>query len=146
MSEHLEQIGGNDGVMVRYTLHENLLSVSFYAAEIIGQMVDPNPGQLLYPRKGEDCSADTSNFDEAERYVDGFVKWDGCAHYYFGDDNGYLHLCGPESVAKLSNLLPVIFQRCGEIMQAAGTETLAGEFQVHRVASDLLTTNQSKES
>lgn len=143
MSERLEQIGGEYGVMVRYTLHENRLSVAFYAAEIIGKMVDPTPGQLLYGRK-DGSAGDTSNFDEAERYVDGFVKWDGCAHYYFGDESGYLHLCGPESVTKLSDTLRVIFERCGEIMQEAGTETLPGEFAIPRVASDLNLLNKPK--
>lgn len=142
MSDHLEQIGDGDGVTVRYTLHNNRLSVTFYAAEVIGKMVDPNPRQLLYGRKDE-SPGDTANFDEAERYVEGFVKWDGCAHYYFGDETGYLHLCGPESVTKLSSTLSAIFQRCGEIMHEAGTDTLPGEFQVRRIASDLnlLTTN-----
>ena len=36
--------------------------------------------------------------DEMELYVRGTIKWDGCSHVYFGEnDDGYLHLCGKSS-------------------------------------------------
>lgn len=126
MNESIEHIGDDYGVTVRYTLHENGLSVNFFAAEITGRSV---PGGVpSYKPKNNDGSHYTESFTEAERYVDGCVKWDGCAHYYFGDEQGYLHLCGPKSVAKLGETIRVIFQRCGELMQEAGTNLLEGEF------------------
>jgi hypothetical protein len=36
----------------------------------------------------------TDDFDKMERFIDGWIKWDGCSHINFGDENGYLHLCG----------------------------------------------------
>ena len=48
-------------------------------------------GSILYLNDG--CQL-ASGFDDAERFVDGCIKWDGCSHLYFGDDDGYLHLCG----------------------------------------------------
>jgi hypothetical protein len=29
-----------------------------------------------------------------ELYLKGTIKWDGCSHIWFGDENNYLHLCG----------------------------------------------------
>ena len=54
----------------------------------------------------------TEDFAKAERYVDGSIKWDGCAHLNFGDgaDNpGYLHLCGATDFRKLSFVLTEMF-------------------------------------
>lgn len=37
---------------------------------------------------------------ESEIYLTGYIKWDGCSHIWFGDEdnegrqNGYVHLCG----------------------------------------------------
>jgi hypothetical protein len=50
-----------------------------------------------------------SNFDEGERFVDGSVKWDGCSHYNFGDENGYIHLCGAGNFNALAWVLKETF-------------------------------------
>jgi hypothetical protein len=33
---------------------------------------------------------------ERELYLKGTIKWDGCSHIYFGneDNDGYIHMCG----------------------------------------------------
>lgn len=49
----------------------------------------------------------TNPRNDNERYMHGFIKWDGCCHFYF--DDGFLHLdymCGIESH---SNLLKKIY-------------------------------------
>jgi hypothetical protein len=38
------------------------------------------------------------DFDKADRFIDGTIKWDGCAHVEFGDERGYLHLCDMEGI------------------------------------------------
>lgn len=53
---------------------------------------------------------------QAEPFIRGSVKWDGCSNLHFGDDDGYLHLCGPEGIQRMSDLLPTIFLRCGELL------------------------------
>lgn len=128
MSQITEQIGGEHGVTVRYDVHSH--HVDFFAAEVTGVMVDPNPGQLRYWRKGADSSMDdTDNFDDAERYIEGTVKWDGCSHFNFGDGTGYLHLCGGAHIEQLGQVCNVIYERCGELMVAEGTNVLEGEFE-----------------
>lgn len=60
----------------------------------------------LYERKGSTNSADFSlkGLEDAQPYLTGFIKWDGCSHFYFGED-GYLHLCGLENIEKLQKVL-----------------------------------------
>jgi hypothetical protein len=31
---------------------------------------------------------------ETEKYLYATMKWDGCHHFWFGESEGYLHLCG----------------------------------------------------
>lgn len=122
----IEQIGDGDGfgITVRYEVDGP--SVKFFAAEVTG--VEEN-GVQYYWRKGAKSSEDdTTDFNDAERYIDGSVKWDGCTHINFGDENGYLHLCG--DVDTLANALKVIYERCGELMHAEGTYLMDGVFAV----------------
>jgi hypothetical protein len=128
--ELIEHIGGDFGVTVMYmTTDEHPISVEFKAVEIVG-LDEGRPTGRLYHREGSGSSEDdVSNPHEAERFVSGTVKWDGCSHVYFGDNNGYLHLCGRSSFAKLSLALPAIYERCGELMKARGSYLLDGEFK-----------------
>src|SRR5690242_15475325 len=99
-SHSTEQIGGEHGVTVRYEVYEGY--VEFFAAEVTGVGVHPDPGVKYYWRKGATSSEDnTTDFNNAERYIDGTVKWDGCSHFNFGDNTGYLHLCGGSEIEKL---------------------------------------------
>lgn len=129
----IEQVGGDEGATVKFMLHENSLSVSFFAANI--ECLGAMPGESFKPNymqkgaQGFPCD-NAESFDTAERYVEGFVKWDGCSHVSFGADEDYqLHLCGRSDFNKLTSILVAIYERCGEIMSAAGTELLAGEFE-----------------
>ena len=60
----------------------------------------------LYERKGAIGGDDFSlnGLEDAQPYLTGMIKWDGCSHFYFGDD-GYLHLCGLNDIEKLQNVL-----------------------------------------
>jgi hypothetical protein len=65
-----------------------------------------NFDQKLYERKESTQSGDFSEngLEDAQPYLTGFIKWDGCSHFYFGDD-GYLHLCGLDEIEKLGVVL-----------------------------------------
>lgn len=39
-------------------------------------------------------NADDNKPIDNELYLKGYIKWDGCSHIWFGDGDGYLHLCG----------------------------------------------------
>lgn len=123
----IEEVGGEFGATVRYLLNEYGVAVDFFAAEITGREGDSN--KPLYWRKGADSSSDhTDDFSQAERYVEGSVKWDGCSHVSFGDEYATLHVCGRADCDKLALILATIYERCGELIKASGTELLDGEF------------------
>jgi hypothetical protein len=51
--------------------------------------------KILSQKPLNDITEDeTENLDEAQTMVKGLIKWDACSHIYFGDKDGYLHLCG----------------------------------------------------
>lgn len=39
------------------------------------------------------CGENFKEIAETELYLKGSVKWDGCSHFWFGNE-GYMHLCG----------------------------------------------------
>ena len=123
-----EDFGGDFGVTVVFLETDKYpSSVKFYAAEIIAYD-DDGP---FYQKLGADSSEDTVRDPlQADRYVEGFVKWDGCSHINFGDiDSGYIHICGIRDFTKLVTVIPAIYERCGELIQARGVNLLEGEFK-----------------
>lgn len=53
-----------------------------------------------------------AKIDEAEPYLAGFVKWDGCAEL----DQGCPHWCGAHGFGKHIDLLAYIWRRAHELM------------------------------
>ena len=54
---------------------------------------------------------------EVEPYLKCSIKWDGCSHFWFGDEgekDGYLHICGhgdfSQHVMLMSHLYSLAFQ------------------------------------
>ena len=67
-------------------------SVSFKLYELIGEY---NDGEKTYELRGATSSSETTaNLEDAQTLIDGHIKWDGCSHVTFGDDEGYIHMCG----------------------------------------------------
>lgn len=123
MLERVEHIEGEYGVTVIYTMDAQHRShVNFRAVEIVALGLPDGP--RLY-QLGND---DAENPRAADRYIEGYVKFDGCSHVFFGRDDGYLHLCGVEAVNKLARVLPAIFERCGVLMKARGVDVLEDQF------------------
>lgn len=124
INERVEQVGEDYGITVRYRVSQ--ASVEFFAAEVLYLAEN----RRWYERKGAFSPLDnpTKDLDEAQRLVAGMVKWDGCAHYNFGDENGYLHLCGAGNVDGLAKVIAEIHCRCGELMTELGQNLLEDEF------------------
>lgn len=51
-------------------------------------------GSFIYNGMTDNHSDFFPEFEKGERFIDGYIKWDGCSHFWFGDSDGYLHLCG----------------------------------------------------
>lgn len=101
------------------TFQNNTYSVDFDCYEITGQGQDTN-GDFnvnIYERKGATSSEDeTKNINEAQTLFRGSVKWDGCSHVTFGDEEGYIHLCGKYNWLSLQEALSRVYKKAGEIM------------------------------
>lgn len=72
--------------------------------------IDPMPGEVLsvdYERRGATSSDDrTKDFDDAQRVISGYIKWDGCANVdIFQDEGGSVHLCGLDDAMNLSRIM-----------------------------------------
>ncbi len=76
-------------------------SLEFEVFEITGRYKDEKTGEYtkpVYEKRGATSSNDdTENLDEAQTLIRGLVKWDACSHVHFGDETGYIHLCGGRS-------------------------------------------------
>lgn len=73
-------------------------------------------GEVCYDEKGVtirfdvfehylNFSVEESGYlDAPDNVMNGFIKWDGCSHFYFGDaeNDGYLHLCGLQNVKRFA--------------------------------------------
>ena len=49
------------------------------------------------------------DFEKGGRFIDGTIKWDGCAHLNFGDEDGYIHVCGEDTAAAVRFVLASVF-------------------------------------
>lgn len=105
---------------VVYTYGSGDAHVDFKVYEIIGG----EKRDFYYERKGG-CGFDdkaTTKVEEANTYLHGCVKWDGCSHFYFGDgdNSGYLHLCGDWSIKNHLAIVQRVYLKCGQIMLEGG--------------------------
>jgi hypothetical protein len=134
IEELIEHIDGEYGCTVFYRTHDaHTHFVDFVAVEIVSPAVMENDRELGrgYQRRGALSSPDiVLDPREAEPYVAGSVKWDGCVNYVVGDRDQPLmmHACGRTDLEKLSRVLVVIFERCGQLMRERGVDVLDGEF------------------
>jgi hypothetical protein len=56
--------------------------------------------------EGKDDSKHTQSIDDAQVYLHGSVKWDGCSNWYFDQqDQAMLHFCEKEELLHLGRLM-----------------------------------------
>ncbi|MED1125178.1 hypothetical protein [Bacillus atrophaeus] len=74
----------------------------------------------------EVVSRDVENNDvlEKEKYLEGSIKFDSCSHFWFGDEDRHLHLCGVEDFERHILLMQFIYKKSFELM---GRPTLPDE-------------------
>lgn len=113
---------------IKYNHNTNAVSVEFEIYEIVAHSQgDTDEFDVpFYEKKDAKGSEDmTQNIEEAQTFIRGIVKWDGCSHFYFGDNEGYIHLCGKFEIEKIAQVIKKVYEKCGELM---GDEVLEGEF------------------
>lgn len=111
--ELVEDLLDDFGFRVRWRYSDYWADVEVF--EYIGQESngDGTMGRKLLPRKDAMHGMDTVyDIDEAEPYLAGFIKWDGCSEL----DMGCPHWCGPHDFRKHFAILEAIYRRAQELM------------------------------
>lgn len=116
----MKQIETNDNFTIVYEYDPEPFRVEFEIYEVIAHDKAEN-GEFTVPNyEGIDgCGCDdkmTTDIEKANKYIEGIVKWDGCSHFTFGDQEGYMHLCGKHSIKNLLEVIQKVYLKCGEIM------------------------------
>lgn len=104
--------------------HENGCSVSYIVFQTLG--VDEQ-GVRWWIKDRDGIFGMTSNIDEADVYLHGFVKWDGCSNWYFDEqDHAMIHFCGRRGMKRVSDLLFACFDMTEELIPDKFDRNLAG--------------------
>ena len=62
----------------------------------------------------------THSQEDSELYLNGYIKWDGCSHFWFGakdeegKQDGYLHLCGKECFVLHCQMMNALYEFAAE--------------------------------
>ena len=90
-------------------------SVEFEAYKVTGR--EPR-GKAWFARDNERGADDpTDKLEDADRYLRGEIKWDGCSHWYFDEqDRVMLHLCGRDAALDIGRLFEAMFDIARELM------------------------------
>ncbi len=119
MTEHWDDLS----ITVTFDVHE--YCIDFRAVEITATNIVEGDfrAERGWPKIGGDSSIDlVYDLAQAERLIEGFVKWDGCSEISF---DGTMHLCGKDDINQLADGLKRIHARCGELL---GDKALEGAF------------------
>lgn len=68
----------------------------------------------IFEIQGETCDDKGDDVFEVDLYLEGMIKWDGCSHFYFGKEEGYIHLCGKSHFEKHKKILDTIWDMCSK--------------------------------
>jgi hypothetical protein len=100
------------GFRVHWKYSSHWADVEVY--EYIGEEVS-NPPRKFFNRKNWVSSPDpVYSIDEAEPYLTGYIKWDGCSELNIGCP----HWCGPYQYKKHFALLEWLYKRSRELLEA----------------------------
>ena len=75
---------------------------------------------LTWPRIGGSDSFDmTDSLEDAEVYLHGFVKWDGCSNWHFDEqDRVMLHGCSKSDVQRFGDVMALCWEWTAELCPA----------------------------
>lgn len=126
----VEDILGESGFTLRWAILPHWVDV--VAFEKIGTECS-DPPKTLYQRKGATISPDTVyHIDEAEPYLEGYVKWDGCTEL----NQGQPHWCGLSGYKKHCDLLQYIYIRSQQLMDRADPDLFGGRWPTDSASTE----------
>jgi hypothetical protein len=116
----IEDILGEFGFTIRWSILPHWVDLAVF--DKVGMELGDAP-KTLYERKGARTSEDHAyNIDEAEPYMEGYVKWDGCT----GLDIVSHHWCGLDGYKRHCDLLQYIYTRSQQLMDKADRDLFGG--------------------
>ena len=93
------------GYVARIILSKEKHYVSFKVCRINGWHTDDGRPDFDTPE-----DQPTDNFEKAETFLEGTVKWDGCSNFEFSaQKNAMLHCCSKDDVVAIGTLLGRIY-------------------------------------
>lgn len=87
----------------------------FKVYEKVGHYADGNKEAFFLKLDYKGSDEIVTKVEEAEPYLAGSFKWDGCSHLNFGR-GGYLHFCGQHDYAKCCALLKYLWTKGTELV------------------------------
>lgn len=94
--------------------HSHWVEYTIYDIELVG-----NDGRPLWHKAGAPCSpCPVKTLEEAEPYLHGTVKWDGCSNWHFDEqERVMLHCCSREELLRFSEVMARCWDWTAELCQ-----------------------------
>ena len=106
----------------RYLLRCRLGTNDCYTDVEIYTIYIDSDGKVCYQQKGSHSYPDVvEDFEQAERYLHGSIKWDGCSNLDFDDhERGVsLHFCDKKDVVEIGEMLGILYDMAKSAMEKA---------------------------
>lgn len=80
------------------------------------RMISRDP--VAWNKRGEKYPDPTEELAEAEIFLHGFIKWDGCSNWHFDEqDAAMIHFCGVEEAAEIGELFRQLYAIARETIE-----------------------------
>lgn len=103
VSTQVQQYTDNYLIMADVKQHR----VAFVVHEISGEGEAADGSRVTYLVTGD--GAGTEKTEDAEVFLEGFIKWDGCSHWNFHDNDCMTHICGRRNAVAFGKLFIDMF-------------------------------------
>lgn len=93
--------------------------LDFTCYEVVGQELNGQPGWVFNRNEWETLPDLVSDYREAQPFLSGAIKWDGCANVKFDEqDSTMLHFCGRDDAAKIGKLFNALYDLAEKLIPA----------------------------
>jgi hypothetical protein len=114
---HEVRITGNDWpdyVVRSWPINDVVMGVE--AFECVGDSGEGTDVRVFLRKGWTSFHEETTNLDEAEVFVEGSIKWDGCSNLTHGVDGRCIHSCSREEAMKIGALIGRLYDIARDMM------------------------------
>jgi hypothetical protein len=102
------------GYTIKADYKEYHIDFYVYRNMTYGLDADENDS-VVWLKKNGTWQEETSNIEEAETYVHGFIKWDGCSNWEYNKDSDIMiHFCGSNEAEFAAKVIPLCYKIASE--------------------------------